>query len=224
MLNIKLDNEKKHYVIWSGGLDSTVLLHTLARVSIEDNPIVAISINHHQIHKDKELMEKKAREKYLKFAKRNRYHISHHTLNINCDTGIWPQGHDQATIWSVTILPYIKHNSVLHFGYIKEDDFWHGGRVAFDTIINGLSILRQAGDPFYVEMAYDLEWESKANLINYANDNLPNGSYWYCEAPKKAGRGFKSCGTCGCCERHDAAKIKARKLKTLESVEVYESS
>jgi len=59
----------KKLIVWSGGLDSTLLLHTLAKESSKENPVEAFSFDVYFVEKLKTVKEKEARENYLKFAK-----------------------------------------------------------------------------------------------------------------------------------------------------------
>ena len=197
-----VDRNRFHYVIWSGGLDSTMLLHELAKQSSEDREVYAISISHTHINKDKEKMESKARSTYMKFAKRKGYHLTHFHIDIDSEAHMYNSGANQACIWLFHALPYIWNYSTVHFGYVSGDEFWHH-RNHFVSMFKDLISLRGEMDVCY---SFDYEWTKKYQLLDKAKNQLPDGAFWYCEFPKKKGRRFVPCGKCGCCKRHAMAE------------------
>ena len=208
----------QHYVIWSGGLDSTVLLDQVIKNNSQDT-INTITIDHDQVNQDQKKLEKKARERYTQYIQKQRWYKGidrQNVITINATYGILPCGYDQAVTWLIYSLPYIYDysKSIVHFGYIKHDDFWHG-RYQFIKAFENLTALKNEA-----ELSFDLEWMTKAEILKYANTELPKGCYWYCEYPRKWGKGYRICGTCSSCKRHHMAEYELEKYySNVEAVE-----
>jgi len=193
--------DKYHYVIWSGGLDSTYLLDQIARIySTQEQQVYTISFIYPHIDKNKELMEKRARKKYLSYARKKGYNIESFVLNIADAPPMGGRGLKQQILWMLLSLPYVWDNSVMHFGYVRKDDFWHY-RHRFDKIAKQIGKIKELSS---VEMAYDLEDVDKSNLIG----KIPDGMFWYCESPKKIKKRIVPCGTCCCCVTHKVAEYR----------------
>jgi len=199
---------KFHYVSWSGGLDSTYLLDRISHMySTQEQPVYTISFCYPYIDKNKEKMEKRARTKFLKYAKKQGYNIQNFYLNISETPPTQNMGIRQQVIWLFLSMPFLWDNSIIHFGYVKEDCFWHY-KSNFDKIVKNIKQIRCFNS---IKIAYDLEHTSKSELIN----KLDKDFYWYCESPVKKGRKITECGTCECCVDHKMAEYKY-KIKELE--------
>jgi NH3-dependent NAD+ synthetase len=71
-IRIRIDDSKfRTVVLWSGGLDSTIVLHQAALATYsKSDPVIALSIRSHLGGpKNRFNGQTKARENYLKFAK-----------------------------------------------------------------------------------------------------------------------------------------------------------
>jgi len=192
---------KYHYVVWSGGLDSTYLLDRVARLySTQNQQIYTISIIYPEINKQKESMEKKARNRFMKYAKKKGYNIEQYFLDISEAPPMQTGGLCQAILWMFLGLPFIWNGSVMHFGYIKGDDFWHHSN-HFDTVFEVFKKVSHRDD---IEIAYDLEYTKKCNILG----EIPEDLYWYCEAPKKVRKKIVPCGECCCCITHKMAEYE----------------
>lgn len=194
---------KYHYVMWSGGLDSTYLLDRVAYFySTPHDPVYTISFKYPYVHKLKEKMEEKARNKYLKYAKKKGYNIQPFDLEITeAPPSYTDSGHcEQAKLWFFLGIPFVWSNSVVHFGYVKRDSFWHDKQY-YDAVMGQLPNLGND-----ITVAYDLENTSKHDII----DKIPEELYWYCESPEKKKKKKKivECGRCNCCIDHKLAEYQ----------------
>lgn len=198
-----------HYVAWSGGLDSTYILDTLAKEhSTPSSPIYTITMIHPDICTLKQEAEKKARERYLKYARKKGYNIQDMYLEIaksppvymgswfddNATRGI------QQTMWLFSIMPYIWENSTIHFGHLRGEEFYTY-RTYIDNIFENLLKIRNMKN---VKICYDLEYKEKWKIL----DKISSDLYWYCENPKKKNRKIIPCESCKSCITHKVAWYK----------------
>ena len=211
-------------LLWSGGCDSTCLLHAMleskktgkeiAGVKIgKDEHVRTISINCAQIAGDAH--NRKARDKlYVALQKRYGFFVRGETKITNAklsfeDTGF---GTPQAPIW-LTAISYLDVDEDLYAGYIKGDDIWHvisKLRSAFKAI---KSITHRTGS-----LRLPLEWESKSDVIRYLKRCRLLNSTWYCELPK----GNRSCRKCDSCIAHllglERIRLKGQDTKSVTKV------
>jgi len=198
---------KNIYVAWSGGCDSTALLHKLSKDASEKNPVIALSITSNVIVTDlKQKLEKKSREaikeklkdKYIKYVEVD--------VNFNIDNGISSKGYGlpQASLWLGLVLPHVEHNSIINFGYIKGDDFWHY-RYYIDNIIRNMGKINHLKD---IELAYPFEWKNKSQAITYLKKLGLYKHIWFCEEPRK---NKNKCGRCTPCQSHKKALTEMNK-------------
>jgi 7-cyano-7-deazaguanine synthase in queuosine biosynthesis len=191
---------QRHLVMWSGGLDSTVLLHKLAKKhGTAAEPVRTLSVDHPQIHNAQIRMQRAARVKFLAFAKEKGLHVQDTEIEMR-SSGAWmgdAAGHVQPALWLGVAGAYAEKNQTLHFGYIRGDDIWHY-RHNFTTALHHTAILKGVHETALVE--FDLEWESKADVLKYARgEGFPEGSWWTCENPRREADVVVACRTCHPC-------------------------
>jgi tRNA(Ile)-lysidine synthase TilS/MesJ len=94
-------------ILWSGGNDSTLLLHDLATKAKQDGyTIDAYTIHHPQIaNSHLENHQKQTLKQPTDIGLNN---INYHHITINTTHDIQPIGIPQAAIWIGTIPPYLK--------------------------------------------------------------------------------------------------------------------
>ena len=126
-------------VVWSGGADSTLLLHRVARQSYGDDnwPVRVISVYHSNITNSKAQI--KARKKILKVFHGMNYYLEPSTMTIK-DTSRWGgggYGFAQAPIWIYAAVTYAKKKDDVYMGYITTDGvwpYWHTIETAFQSM------------------------------------------------------------------------------------------
>ncbi len=189
----------REVVIWSGGMDSTLILHNLAKESTEENPIYAYTISELSNINSLQLeAQELAQNNYLKFAKEKGFYIIHLKIKVEELQVSYPM--DQTTAWACLIIPSIKPNDKIHFGYIRGDDFWHY-KNAFENFIKYGSILKGISDEQLPSLVFDFEWKKKHEIIaSYEGQNIPIDCFWTCDEVKE---NFKSCGYCNKCKDID---------------------
>ena len=197
-------------VCWSGGCDSTLILHDLAKAAStfhpgtdQGKPVRAISLNYSQVPAHAE--QSRARKKILEWFKARGYPVDHTEISIDTNNGLEYHGNPQATMWLLAqqALHVDEH---LYSGYHRGDDFWHDGHhltAAFDHLQklglrNGqwvfllasehkyqiIDRLKKTGDPGRPEMSlYNLCWWC-ADLQSFNDDakirSEPCGRYQSC--------------------------------------------
>lgn len=195
------DLKNKHYVLWSGGCDSTLLLYELLTTYGPEN-VVAFSYIYDWLDKRKienehyhrELFKKKmALQKLDTFV-----HIAttiHHTQlqgdNINPKQG---GGLPQALGWLLDVPLFAENDSYIYDGGIRSyqltirlEDY----HKMFDGMIGLMSKNIKLRHPYiYLDKANIIE-----RLINYDIYDTT----WFCEMPLEDG---SPCLTCDCCKDH----------------------
>lgn len=176
-------------VCWSGGCDSTLALHDVARA--EGNTARAVSVVDSRIARNDEA--KAARAKLLRRFKRVGIAIKHTVVEVsqagdfNIET---PGGLYQPTMWLSAAILFLGANDDLCFGYIKSDDFWHH-RAAFEEAFRCCQLMRYGAG----QLRFPLEWDSKAEVIQRLQDLKLYSACWWCEA-YQTGRPCRWCSPC----------------------------
>lgn len=117
-------------VLWSGGLDSTlVALHLGRRYRDNDPPdkhgLRLLAINHKQVRGNEE--SQRARERLLVEFKKDDIKYQYVQVNVGTkdnsafDAGSHPGGLVQPLVWLATAVPYLILGEDLYLGYIRSD-------------------------------------------------------------------------------------------------------
>jgi len=194
--------------LWSGGCDSTLLLHDLAASEVlkEDTIIRAVSITHPQIVNS--TVASMVRLQILAELFKRGLKISYHEININnkdieCEQG---SGAPQTVIWMSSVIPYLQETEDLYMGFIRSDDIWHFREYLGLAFLN-LQILR--GNRGGLKLP--LEWWSKADVIQRLKKLGLYEMCWTCENPVKHQGTNKPCGKCRPCRTQTDAEYRLRK-------------
>lgn len=204
-----------HYVMWSGGCDSTlVLLQLLANREILPDFIYPVSVIHDSIG-EKCFNEERIRKEFLKSRKIN------DCINI-CGDAPYINGYGgspQATLWAGLIAPLLPAECTLYFGYVRGDDFWHH-KHPFEKALFYLHQVHY-GDDGKLIIKYPLEWHTKVDVFEELEDvhKIKLDSLWWCEENK---RDTNPCGKCLPCLTHKENYDKLC-VKRSTSLEVQEA-
>lgn len=195
--------DAKHFVMWSGGTDSTLLLYELIMAYGAEN-VFAISYDYPWLLENKKLSEKSHRDLFksklecMKYMNGNK--INHTEIKISHSTITGkhlyasPGGLPQAVGWLLSIPIYIPNDSYIYLGSIKDDDLTlHMGdyHKMFESMSNVLFrniILRE---PYL----YFDKYQILDKLFQYGLYDTT----WACEMPQEINI---PCGKCQPCIHH----------------------
>ena len=210
----------RNVVLWSGGLDSTVVLYDLLCNATQYYPVYAVTVqNYPQIHKPLLLQQKKARKNFLKkYSKFNdRVKVHEIALTVTDGMDIGGSGHPQAAFWLMAIVNFLQEGDTLYAGYIRGDDFWHIKTEYTQAFNSALAIRDLKGK---VELSFPKEYWDKWRVLDHANKSkIPKSCYWFCEDPKVTKNKVVACRNCACCLSQAQAelvlKLKGKSLERL---------
>jgi len=194
---------KNSLVVWSGGCDSTLVLHDLARHSSEAHPVRAVSFEHNQVPCAKE--QYYARNRVLKVLRDRGHHIQLATIKVDVsDTGAFQfrgeGSNPQAVFWTLAT-QLLRDDEDLYFGYTRGADWWRDGRFArifteYQCAAGRRGCLYQPlGTMDRPAILHRLE---KAGLLKLV---------WWCEGGALGGKKVRKnpCGKCRSCQIHKTA-------------------
>jgi len=201
-----IDKSKKHFVAWSGGCDSSLLLYDLCEALGKDNPPIALSYEAFFLDENKVKLEKEYRAKFKKELEENRdLHFIYHTMttSISIDQDSDPkwgwQGLAQPVLFLLQFLPIMPNDAVLHFGYLKSDDFGVL-KHEFNKMIYYINKIMNKN----INIIFDFEFITKIHILRKIDKLNLNSFVSFCESPSEDG---KICGCCGPCTSHYTAII-----------------
>lgn len=215
MVDIEHFNEDtQHVVLWSGGCDSTLLLWTLLRKAERQNmkrKIMAITASPSFLVPDKLAAEIRARERITDEINARGYMFDE--FNIKIDTigkaavGSYNQGLPQQLMWVSMALPYVPDNSIIHFGYIRGDDFWMY-RQYVESIVENMG--KMLGKKLYI--SYPLSHTKKYEVISELKKDKLYKRTWFCERPTMVDGKPIACGYCDACKTHKMHKLYLKNI------------
>lgn len=188
-------------VVWSGGCDSTLMLKEVSeRYGTVTSPVVAISINHYLLHSDKLEREKEFRQKALIEFKNRGLHIIHHEIDITSNMDVSDTNYPvQSFIWLTLLIPYLKNNCNLYFGFIRSDDIL----LYLEKFKNMIKSMEDFTNKT-INLCIPYQYTYKKDILKELMDSDLYNMTWYCEAPKNK----KICKTCAPCKTHELAMIE----------------
>jgi len=205
----KIMDKEINVVVWSGGMDSTLVLDKVCS-SNPDKYIWAYTINWNMLNDLKVKKEKEARKNYLSYAKKKGYDIAHRTITVKANMGAPDLGQAQCLAWFSYIIPYLPERSRLYLGYHSGDNFWK--RV--DEVDNYVRAATVIGNREVV-LEYPLQFMSKcAVLEEFRSRRIPESCFWTCENPTK-NLCTPSCGKCFPCISLKTAKYESKLRKKM---------
>jgi len=209
----------KHFVIYSGGLDSTQLLDTVGRLyGSVTNPVNAIRLHSEQFGGSNSgtkqcVAEKQAVGRYLGAAKNVGIHLKYHEFEIPTIPNDFMNFTNQAHLFSMMIpaltalAPTLNYNETctehhVYFGHISTDDFWKDGfSEKFCTICKTSFDLHEIQSQA-LRLNFPLKGMDKATVLSTFAEKYSNWRdlVWWCEEPRETlNDGFVSCHECNSC-------------------------
>lgn len=183
-------DDKSIIVIWSGGCDSTALLHNLA-CKFPDKTITAYSTISYT---GSRRTDRKCRERLKKkFEEEGITNINYKTVVCQVEQFSQGSGLAQPCVW-LSVLPGVLcgQAQLVCFGYIRGDDIWHY-KESFKKIFDGMKELLHTD----AELCFPLEWKDKQDILQYLDDhNLLD----LCNCCEYADTYENGCGSCKDCK------------------------
>lgn len=198
-------NKAIHVVVWSGGMDSTLVLDRVCSANI-NKCIWAHAVNWDMLNNLKVFKEKEARKNYLSYAKKKGYNIAHRTIIVKANMGAPDLGLAQCLAWFSYVIPYLPKKSKVYLGYHSADDFWEKvneveAYVKSAAVIGGREIT----------LVYPLQYMDKCEILEeFRLRKIPLSCFWTCENPKSK---MFSCGRCTPCIKLKTAKYESKLKK-----------
>ena len=216
-IKYQYDNDPEnsiHYVLWSGGCDSSLLLYELLD-AYGCNRVVAVSYKYPWLDKEKYETERLHREAFkakLKLRGEKFANINHTEFNIstktvsgnNIDTA--PGGTPQAIAWILSIPLYAPSGYTIYTGAIKGDDlplFIHEYSEIFSNIAKVLKRDINLRTPYL--------YLNKSQIIQKLIEYDLYEETWFCEEPKDVN---KPCYKCTPCSTHISALCSLELMTT----------
>lgn len=195
---------------WSGGLDSSLVLHQIAveqRDGTKAHPhgIRALTIHHTQISMCGAAADK-ARKALAEKFRRSGLNINYLDVTVEQSAKSWRTenflgscDNPQALLWLTVAANYLERDEDLYSGYIRTDDYWHSAnryQAAFEAL---QAVAGRTG-----RLVHPLEWETKADVIRSTKELQLHDLCWWCEKSNlKPKRGtYAPCGVCKSCQTH----------------------
>ena len=174
-------------VLWSGGLDSTLLLSDLATTHPQDM-VNAITVKAHTNTTAQATCERKAR-KVLKKKLWNK-NITYHEISIDND---FTNESNQMPIWLVNAIMCMRDGDELNMGYLSSDgaDFWDR-KVKLLNVFDAFVKFRGLKD---ATIRFPLQYLTKGDVITNLKKKKLLKYCWCCGQPNKG----KPCGKCMKC-------------------------
>lgn len=184
-------------VLWSGGLDSTLMLYDLALRS-EATPVRSLGVNYEHVGGNKRFAA--ARKALLAAFERKGLQIVHSEIELsfsNEDTymQLGDGGIIQPVIWLSFAQLVLMKAEDLYLGYVRGDDLWrHHSEVT--TIFNAAqSMTGKTG-----KLQFPLEYERKHQIIERLQKLELLSLCAWCESTSDS---LDPCGNCASCEAHE---------------------
>ena len=196
------DNNNMHFVLWSGGTDSTLLLYELLAAYGPDK-VVAVSYVYPWLTDEKienERIHRKAIKENIKLLLSLKQDIRHIEFNISNEmisgegTGLYPYGLPQAVSWLSMIGMYLPQGSYVYCGAIRNDDltlYLESYHKMFEGMADTLQRDITLREPYLFYEKYQI----LDKLFQYKLYD----STWTCEMPLGLN---KPCTKCQPCKTH----------------------
>lgn len=200
------NNKCKHYVLWSGGYDSTLVLYELLNAYGAEN-VIAISYRYPWLDPTKYENEKNHREAIkAKLKLRGKefsnfthveFDISQTAINGDLLRAHSNMGLPQAAAWLLSIPLYVENHSCVYDGTIHDDDLTFQIDAYYKTFRNVSKIINK---DIYLRQPY--LYLNKSEILEKIFQYDLYEECWFCEMPVDIG---KICCECKPCKTHLSA-------------------
>lgn len=195
----------RHFVLWSGGCDSTLLLYELIDAYGCEN-VVAVSYTYPWLAKDKITSESMHRESFkssMAIINKKFKAINHMSISVDYSmvtsidgesVGIECGGTPQAVAWLLNIPIFTRDGDHIYLGTLKGDDL-PIVLTELQTAVNNISTVLSR--EIYLRTPYI--YLSKEDVIRKLMKYDIYQHTWYCEMPTDSN---VRCGKCVPCKTH----------------------
>ena len=173
-------------ILWSGGLDSTFLLHQEAMLNVNYTVIALTIVNDNASGDSQQKCEARARKELKKHLPKN---IRYETIEIKHSLQNWTW---QMPLWLSYSMPVIFEGDTLMMAYLSSDgaDFWAKRKELEEAFKATIKIFGHDA-----EIKFPLEYKTKGDIIKGLKKLKLLKYCWTCGDPKKG----KACGKCMKC-------------------------
>jgi 7-cyano-7-deazaguanine synthase in queuosine biosynthesis len=190
-------------VSFSGGFDSTLVLADLCREASKGEVIQAVSFlcnitgsgKNHREHESQILIINELRKLYPDIV------IKHETISISTCYSVGDaynnKGLAQPILWMCNLIPLLKDEDEVYFGYIHGDDFYHFQQHAIDLFNAGCALQ----DNKDIKLMLPLRFTPKNEVLRILSKNYPSLFDYCISCESESYSGNKVCGNCTPC-RH----------------------
>jgi len=186
----------KHVVLWTGGMDSTLILLDLYRKLQNDiSNIYVLSFSCNRFGASSKVkFEDECRENIIK-----KYHLEKlNFINVKLDfnsndfLGRSPGLIQQPIVLTISSI-FVPDDSIIYAGYHKGDDFF---AVAPDLIQSNMGMLKAMGNK-KISFDFPLKWMTKGNIYKILDKHKIADDCQYCEFPEvNSGNPCNNCIPC----------------------------
>lgn len=173
-------------VLWSGGMDSTLLLRNKA-LGFPNDIVNALTIFQMRGNPTQTKAEKKARKELLKELPPN---IKYHEVEVKTtfSGSTW-----QMPIWLGYLVPHINNKDVVSMGYLSSDgyDFWYNRQKLLNAFDSHMKLMGHTE----AKLEFPFEAQTKGWVIDQLKKAKLLRKCWYCGRPKN-GKPCEKCMKC----------------------------
>lgn len=188
----------KHTVVWSGGMDSTLILCDLVKKGADVNAIVFETDNFGILKKE---FEERARFDIMRYLKKE-INIQKVKLDFPLVNGL--KGYNGGMFQQPSMITLLSvfgdYNTTYYMGYHKGDDFFSQ---EYNLLKASECILKSMGDK-KIQFSFPLKFSTKENIVASIQDMGLDKLTHFCEYPNRniaTGR----CGECVPCQTYEDA-------------------
>jgi len=176
-------------VIYSGGVDSTVMLYQTGLKSTKENPIYTLSVaEHHRANKLKMLGQTRTRRRYLAWAKKQGHHIIPEEISIS-GNAVGNYSLRENFHWATLLAPYFAPGDTVMWGWKKGED--RDGEPTLNFLSQCDEFARQRRHFEPVSHIRPLIGVGQYDLIELARSyKIPKNCMFVCAEPKQRSNGI----------------------------------
>lgn len=177
-------------------MDSTLLVYELAKKGYN---VWAYSFDNNAINQRKVKKENEARKRFLRFAKLEKLNIYHRHIKIKSEIGIASTGYVFQGIILCAVMPYLKENCDIVFGFVRKDCFWK----CCKDFTSAFYAMARIFEYKNIKLLFPWKNFTKKQLVQrFMKSGIPIECIWVCENPKRRKTDFIKCGKCLPCKRN----------------------